>query len=125
MLREIANDFYMNQNYNCGECILRAANKAYNLDLDERALKLASGIRRRLWAAAIRAVRFLLPCLCSACFFCGDKAHETEGFKELCAEYVDTFKASLGSDNCEELKARYRYPEGDDPPLPDHSRKGS
>ena len=25
MLREIANDFYMNQNYNCGECILRAA----------------------------------------------------------------------------------------------------
>ena len=43
MLREIANDFYMNQNYNCGECILRAANKAYNLDLDERALKLASG----------------------------------------------------------------------------------
>ena len=46
--------------------------------------------------------------------FCGDKAHETEGFKELCAEYVDTFKASLGSDNCEELKARYRYPEGDD-----------
>ena len=38
MLREIANDFYMNQNYNCGECILRAANKAYNLDLGERAL---------------------------------------------------------------------------------------
>ena len=23
MLREIANDFYMNQNYNCGECILQ------------------------------------------------------------------------------------------------------
>ena len=43
MLRKIANDFYMNQNYNCGECILRAANKAYDLGLDERALKLASG----------------------------------------------------------------------------------
>lgn len=43
MLREIANDFYMNQNYNCGECILRAANKAYDLGLDERGLKLASG----------------------------------------------------------------------------------
>ena len=39
MLREIANDFYMNQNYNCGECILRAANKAYDLGLDERGLK--------------------------------------------------------------------------------------
>ena len=35
MLREIANDFYMNQNYNCGECILRAANKAYDLGLDD------------------------------------------------------------------------------------------
>ena len=43
MLREIANDFYMNQNYNCGECILQAANKAYDLGLNERALKLASG----------------------------------------------------------------------------------
>ena len=37
MLREIANDFYMNQNYNCGECIQRAANKAYDHGLDERA----------------------------------------------------------------------------------------
>ena len=43
MLRKIANDFYMNQNYNCGECILQAANKAYDLGLNERALKLASG----------------------------------------------------------------------------------
>lgn len=67
MLRKIANDFYMNQNYNCGECILRAANKAYDLGLDERALKLASGFAP-VWAAAIRAVRFQLPCLCSACF---------------------------------------------------------
>ena len=113
MLREIANDFYMNQNYNCGECILRAANKAYDLGLDERALKLASGFGAGMGCGntcgALSAAMSVLSLL-----FCGDKAHETEGFKELCAEYVDTFKASLGSDNCEELKARYRYPEGDD-----------
>ena len=60
MLRKIANDFYMNQNYNCGECILRAANKAYDLGLDERALKLASGFGA--------GMGFQLPCLCSACF---------------------------------------------------------
>ena len=113
MLREIANDFYMNQNYNCGECILRAANKAYDLGLDERTLKLASGFGAGMGCGntcgALSAAMSVLSLL-----FCGDKAHETEGFKELCAEYVDTFKASLGSDNCEELKARYRYPEGDD-----------
>ena len=113
MLRKIANDFYMNQNYNCGECILRAANKAYDLGLDERALKLASGFGAGMGCGntcgALSAAMSVLSLL-----FCGDKAHETEGFKELCAEYVDTFKASLGSDNCEELKACYRYPEGDD-----------
>lgn len=43
MLRKIANDFYMNQNYNCGECILRAANKAMISVLMNAALKLASG----------------------------------------------------------------------------------
>ena len=113
MLRKIANDFYMNQNYNCGECILRAANKAYDLGLDERAFKLASGFGAGMGCGntcgALSAAMSVLSLL-----FCGDKAHETEGFKELCAEYVDTFKASLGSDNCEELKERYRYPEGDD-----------
>lgn len=46
--------------------------------------------------------------------FCEGKAHETEGFGDLCAEYVASFQKALGSDNCEELKARYRYPEGDD-----------
>ena len=113
MLREIANDFYMNQNYNCGECILRAANKAYDLGLDERGLKLASGFGAGMGCGntcgALSAAMSVLSLL-----FCGDKAHETEGFKELCAAYVETFKTALGSDNCEELKKRYRYPEEDE-----------
>ena len=113
MLREIANDFYMNQNYNCGECILQAANKAYDLGLNERALKLASGFGAGMGCGntcgTLSAAMSVLSLL-----FCEGKAHETEGFGDLCAEYVASFQKALGSDNCEELKARYRYPEGDD-----------
>ena len=73
MLREIANDFYMNQNYNCGECILRAANKAYDLGLDERGLKLASGFGAGMGCGntcgALSAAMSVLSLL-----FCGDKA---------------------------------------------------
>lgn len=94
MLREIANDFYMNQNYNCGECILRAANKAYDLGLDERGLKLASGFGAGMGCGntcgALSAAMSVLSLL-----FCGDKAHETEGFKELCAAYVETLRLPL------------------------------
>ena len=70
MLRKIANDFYMNQN--CGECILRAANKAYDLGLDERALKLASGFGAGMGCGntcgALSAAMSVLSLL-----FCGDR----------------------------------------------------
>lgn len=113
MLRELVDDLYLNQNYNCGECILRAANQAYGFGLDEKGLKLASGFGAGMGcgntcgalSAAISALSML---------YCGDKAHETDGFKELCAEFVAEFKKALGSDNCEDLKKLYRYPDGDD-----------
>lgn len=113
MLKEKVDELYLNQNYNCGECILRAANEAYNLGLDDKGLKLAAGFGAGMGcgntcgalSAAISALSLL---------YCGDKAHETEGFKELCADFVAEFKKSLGSDNCEDLKKLYRYPDGDD-----------
>ena len=113
MMREKTHDLYMNLNYNCGECILRAANEAYGFGLDEKALKLASGFGAGMGCGdtcgCLSAAMSILSLL-----YCGDKAHETEGFKELCAEFVAEFTKELGSTNCNELKAKYRYPDGDD-----------
>ena len=103
---------YHGRGFNCAQAVVCTLAPAVGLD-PETAFTLTEGFGAGMGCGntcgALSAAMSVLSLL-----FCGDKAHETEGFKELCAEYVDTFKASLGSDNCEELKARYRYPEGDD-----------
>lgn len=109
MLRNIVDDLYLNQNYNCGECLIHAANEAYNLGLDEKGLKLTAGFGAGMGCGSTcGALSAALSAL--SLLFCGDKAHETDGFKELCAEFVAEYQKELGSENCEDLKASYRYP---------------
>ena len=52
MLQERAKQYY-DQDYNCAETILRAANDEYQLGLDEAALRLAAGFGGGMGCATI------------------------------------------------------------------------
>ena len=105
MLREKAEKYYLEGNYNCAEAVLRAANEVYALALDEDALRLAGGFGGGMGAgetcgALSGAVMALSALLIK------DRAHTTPDFREACAAYVARFGAEFGSLACREIKPR-------------------
>lgn len=109
MLRDIAVKYY-DDNCNCAEALLLAANDQYNLGLTERDIHLVGafgggmGCGRTCGAlcgmiAALGAMRITT------------RAHASEGLRELSASLVKAFEDKLGSTECAELMAKYKSPE--------------
>ena len=107
MLKDRLERYYLQEDMNCAETMLRAANEEWKLGLDEKAYRAVAG--------------FGAGCGCGR--FCGAvagglaalgeeriqaRAHATPGFGEQCAAFVNAVETQLGSVECEELKKKYR-----------------
>lgn len=107
MLRDLAKQYYLEQDYNCAEAILRAANDMYELHIDKEAMKLVSGF------GAGMGCGHTCGALCGSIaavskYLVEGRAHATEGFREDCGRLTEAFEQQLGSLLCEQLKARYK-----------------
>lgn len=106
MLKEKAEKYYLEGDYNCAEAILRAANDAYALGLDDAALRLVGGFgdgmsRGEVCGALSGAMAAIGALMIES------RAHATPGFKETCAQYVARFEERLGGIDCRDLKPKY------------------
>lgn len=106
MMRERAEELYIEKDYNCAETTLRLANEAFGLGLDEKALRLIGGFGGGFGCGSTCGA------LCGAMAAISsmtitERAHATENFKAICADYVAKFDSELGSTNCERLKEKY------------------
>lgn len=111
MLLDSVKKYYdKSYDYNCAETILYAANEAYKLDLDKKALKtmaaFGGGMAIEETCGALTGALAVLGIL-----YVKDKAHESDRIKELTKEYFKKFKEKLSTDNCKKLKELYRNDE--------------
>ncbi len=100
-------ELFLDQDHNCAETVLLWADERYGLDVAPEDVKLVSGFGGGLGCgencgALLGALAALSKKLVK------DRAHETPGFREACAELTNRFRADLGSVECTELKERYR-----------------
>ena len=106
MLRDRVKEYYLEKDYNCAETTLHCINDEYGLGLTDEQIKLASGFGAGMGCgqtcAGIAALGKLLV---------DQRAHNTEGFGDICAAYVGAFQAKLGSLACEELVKTYKKEE--------------
>ena len=111
MLADVAERFYVDGDFNCAESVLLAANKAYGLGLDpDNCHRLVSAFGGGMGCGA------LCGALAGGVAVLGymnveTRAHATEGFRDLCAGYVERFNTALGSCDCEKIKPRLFAPE--------------
>lgn len=95
------------EDFNCAEKLLNAANITYNLELDKETLKLASGFGSGMGiedkCGALTASIMVLGKL-----FVKDRAHESSKIIELTKELFDKFQKEMSSIDCAPLKDRYR-----------------
>ena len=107
MLRDKVKKYYMEQDYNCAETILRCINEEYQLGLMEDDFKLVSAFGAGMGCGSSCGA------LCGAMAALGrmivkTRAHATDGFKDICGDYVASFRDKLGNIDCSELVKVYK-----------------
>ncbi len=101
---------YYAQDFNCAETLALSGNETYGLELDAKSLKLLSAFGAGCGCGHIcGALAGCLGIIGSLCV--QERAHATDGFGALCAEFMAKFEQELGSTMCSELKPKYRTEE--------------
>ena len=104
MLCEVAEKYYLGGDYNCAESVLLAANDVYELGLDKDSChRLVSAFGGGMGCGLLcGAIAGAMAALGQAAVT--ERAHVTEGFKELCADTAAKMEEALGSVNCSVIK---------------------
>ncbi|AYE34654.1 C-GCAxxG-C-C family (seleno)protein [Clostridium septicum] len=97
---------------NCAECILKAANECYDLNLSNQTIKAMAAFGGGMAiesvcggaTGAIAAIGIM---------FTEERGHKSPHVKIMTSEFMNMFKDNLGTLNCDELKLKYRENEDD------------
>ena len=110
MLKELLPKYYFDQNYNCAEAILRAANEYYNLGLHERDMIMVgaygAGIQSGTTCGAVLAVAAVLSLK-----YVEAKAHESKDIRAVVQKMMRKFNEKYGSILCKDIKPQSSKPE--------------
>ena len=104
MLADVAERYFLQGDFNCAESVLLAANEVYELGLDQDSChRLVSAFGGGMGCGLLcGAIAGAMAALGQAAVT--ERAHVTEGFKELCADTAAKMEAALGSVNCSVIK---------------------
>ncbi len=111
MLAEIARKNYLEKGANCSEAVVKAANEAYNLGLDDKAMKLMSGFGAGCGCGDLCGAIAGALSIVSLLSVGDDGAHATEGFGPMCGGLMEKVKAQLESTDCKDIKPKMVQPE--------------
>jgi C_GCAxxG_C_C family probable redox protein len=108
MLKERAGKFYIeDNNLNCAESILYSANEEYDIDLDQKTLDTMSsfggGMAVESVCGALTGAVAVLGVMIT-----GDKSLDKEKRKAIVTDFYVRFQEKFGTDNCKEIKGKYR-----------------
>ena len=107
MLRDRMEKLFIDQDYNCAESMLHAANDKYGLGIDKDAFKLVGGYGGGIYSE--KTCGALLGSVAAiSCFLIKERAHEDDAFKETICAFRDKFMDKFGTDQCGELKPVWR-----------------
>ena len=106
MLKDCIEPYYLTQDYNCAETTLHIIDDQYGLGLAEEEFKLVGGfgagfgcgITCGALAGGVAALGRLAIT---------GRAHVTEGFRDLCADYCAAFEKALGATDCSCIKEKH------------------
>lgn len=110
MLKDLLPKYYFDQNYNCAETILRAANEYYDLGLHDKDMILVgaygAGIQSGNTCGAVLSVAAVLSLK-----YVEAKAHESEDIRPVVQKMMRKFNKKYGSILCKDIKPQSFKPE--------------
>ena len=110
MLKEYYDKYYFEQNYNCAETLIRAANECYDLKLHDRDMIMVgaygAGIQTGNTCGAILSAVAVLSMK-----YIENKAHESASIREVTTALIRKFNLKYGSVLCKDIKRQSFSPE--------------
>lgn len=110
MLKDLIGKYYFEQNYNCAETILRAANEYYNLQLHDKDMIMVgaygAGIQSGNTCGAVLSVAAILSLK-----YVEAKAHESEDIRPVVQKMLRKFNEKYNSTLCKDIKPQSFNPE--------------
>ena len=106
MLRDKAMVYYLEQDYNCAESIIRAANDKYGLGLNEAAFHAFGGFGGGCCAGRLCGTCAAGIAAVSAKYI-HTRLHAEEQAKQRIERFMKAYIKAMGSDLCDELKKKY------------------
>lgn len=110
MLKDHIGPYYFEQNYNCAETVLRAANDYYQLGLHDYDMKLVgaygAGIQCGNTCGAILGAAGVLSMK-----YVEAKAHESADIKPVTTLFMEKMEQKYGSSLCKDIKPQSFQPE--------------
>lgn len=110
-LQELVEKYYVEQNYNCAETLLHAANEYYDLHILEEDMKMMAGFGGGMFVGSTCGA--MVGCIAALSkMTIHTKAHEElQAIRPLIQTYQRNFKQILGATQCVELKPKYNTTE--------------
>lgn len=111
MIKDIIDKYRSKErDLNCAEIMLLSANEAYNLKLQNETVKAMAAFGGGMGVEGVcGAISSSIAVL--GIMFVNERAHESTKIKDISKEFFDLFQKKLGTNNCKELKSRYRNEE--------------
>lgn len=110
MLKDVCQKYYFEQNYNCAETILRAANEYYGLGLHDKDMIMVgaygAGIQCGNTCGAVLAAAAILSLK-----YVEAKAHESADIRPVTVKMIRKVNAKYGSVLCKDIKPQSFKPE--------------
>lgn len=110
MLKDHIAKYYFEQNYNCAETILRAANDYYDLQLHDKDMIMVgaygAGIQAGNTCGAVLSVAAILSLK-----YVEAKAHESEDIRPVVQKMLRKFNEKYNSTLCKDIKPQSFKPE--------------
>lgn len=104
----IKNGFFAEQDLNCAETVLAAANETYHWKLPHDALLLAAGFGGGVGGQELLCGALSGGVMALGRLFVEDRAHESDLIKTVVQEYFALFKEEMGHIDCVPLKEKHR-----------------
>ena len=108
---ELVHHYYFDENYNCAETIIHAANDYYHLNVTEEDMKLFGGFGGGMFSGAVCGALVGSVAVISKMIVERSAKQEKEYVRPKIQLMVRTFKNHLDGLSCVELKPKYHTKE--------------
>ena len=105
--KDIVRKYYVDENYNCSESLIHAADEYYGLNIGFEDMKMFGGFGSGMYAGIVCGTLVADVAIVSKMIIKNKAREETKDIMPIINKMVRDFREHLEGDSCRELKPKY------------------